>query len=129
MASGIAGGPPAWGVQVLQQLQALQQGQQNLQQGLQNLQQNLQQSIDRSSNLSAIAGGHSIIPLNDAAGQSPAAAGIWFPDTLSQLMSATSAQENVLINFYGLALLPALPGESGPLRRRRTLYRHLGVRM
>ena len=122
MASGIAGGPPAWGVQVLQQLQVLQQGQENLQ-------RSLQQSIDRSSNLSAIAGGHSIIPLNDAAGQSPAASGIWFPDTLSQLISATTAQENALMNFYGLALLPALPGESGPLRRRRTLYRHLGVRM
>ena len=125
MISGIAGGPPAWGVQVLQQLQALQQGQQALQQG----QQALQHSIDRSSNSSATAAGHYIIPLNNAAGQSPAATGTWFPDTLSQLINATAAQENALLAFYGLALLPALPGESSPLRRRRTLYRHLGVRM
>ena len=113
-------------------MQALQQAQQ---QGLQALQQAQQQgfqalhhAIERSTNSSAIAGAHNIIALNDVAGQSPATAGVWFPDTRSELMNATAAQENALVVFYGLNLLPQIPGEAVGLRRRRTLYRHLGVR-
>ena len=111
MIPGIAGAPPPWGLQVIQMLQALQQ------------------SIIKSNNASANAGGHHIFELNNAAGQSPAAAGIWFPGTLLELINATAGQENALIAFYGIALLPVQPGDTVPSRRKRTLSRHLGVRL
>ena len=42
-------------------------------------------------------------------------------------MNATTVQVNALIAFYGLNLLPPLPGE-GVGSNRRTLYIHLRVR-
>ena len=118
MISGIAGDVPAWGIQVLQGIQALQQGQLAL-----------QQSVDKSTNSSATAGGHEIVALTNGAGQSPAAVGIWFPETRLELMSAVPAQENALLGFYGLVLLPAQAEEPASSRRKRTLLKHLGLRL
>ena len=99
------------------------------QQGILQGMQALQQGITRSSNASAIAGSHEILALDNPAGLNPVAAGVWFPQTKLDLTNATPAQENALIAFYGLALLPAQPNEGLGSQRKRTICRHLGVRM